>query len=188
MKLINRIPVMETEHLQLRPFTLDDAPEVQRLAGEWEIASPTLQMPHPYEDGMAEQWIGTHNEKLTKGDYVFAITSKKKKTLIGSIEIHVNEQYEHAEIGYWIGKPFWNHGYCKEAAQSILKFGFESIGLNRIFAFHLSRNPASGRVLINIGMNHEGRFRQHVKRWGKFEDIENYGILRSDYYHLIKNT
>jgi len=56
-------PTLETTRLILRPFTVADAPDVQRLAGDREIASSTLNVPHPYEDGMAEQWIGTHQEK-----------------------------------------------------------------------------------------------------------------------------
>jgi ribosomal-protein-alanine N-acetyltransferase len=188
MKLVDNIPVIETERLRLRPFTLDDAPEVQRLAGEWEVASPTLEMPHPYEDGMAEQWISTHNEMVQKGDYVFAITKRKGGVLIGAIAIWAKEQYEHAEMGYWIGLPFWNHGYCTEAAQSVLRFGFELVGLNRIYACPFNRNPASGRVLEKIGMKHEGYQKQHVKRWDKFEDMKLYGMLQSDYYDILNNS
>ena len=51
------------------------------------------------------------------------------------------------------------------------------LALNRIHAHHFSRNPASGRVLEKIGMRHEGCLRQHIRRWGRFEDIECYGIV-----------
>ena len=54
----------------------------------------------------------------------------------------------------------------------MLRFGFEQLDLNRIFAYHLTRNPASGRVMQKLGMKHEGRMRRHVERWGKFEDME----------------
>ena len=53
-------PTLKTERLVLRPFTLDDAKQVQKLAGDRQIASTTLNIPHPYEDGMAEEWIGNH--------------------------------------------------------------------------------------------------------------------------------
>jgi ribosomal-protein-alanine N-acetyltransferase len=63
----------------------------------------------------------------------------------------------------------------------MLDYAFRDLGLNRVHASHLSRNPASGRVMQKLGMSHEGRLRQHVKKWGIFEDIEKYGILRSEY-------
>jgi RimJ/RimL family protein N-acetyltransferase len=83
-------------------------------------------------------------------------------------------------MGYWIGKPYWNKGFTTEAAQAIINYGFDILELNRIHAHHFSRNVSSGKVLLKIGMQHEGRFRQHVKKWDKFEDIELYGILKSN--------
>jgi ribosomal-protein-alanine N-acetyltransferase len=69
-------PNIETERLLLRPFQIADAPDVQRLAGEKAIASTTLTMPHPYEDGMAEAWIGGHQQRFElKEEVVYAITS-----------------------------------------------------------------------------------------------------------------
>jgi len=179
---MSKMPTIETERLRLRPFTLDDAHELQRLIGDRDIASPTLTIPHPYEDGMAEEWIGTHQEAFDKGERVeFAIVHGEHGFLIGGIGLGINKEYESAEIGYWIAKPYWNHGYCTEAAQAVLKYGFEVLVLNRIYTTHMTRNPASGRVLQKIGMKHEGTLRQHVEKWGKFEDMEAYGILRSEY-------
>lgn len=176
------MPTIETERLKLRPFTLGDAAELQRLIGDRDIASTTLRIPHPYEDGMAEQWIGTHQEAFDKGERVaFAIVHGEQGFLIGGIGLGINKEYERAELGYWIGKPYWNNGYCTEAALATLRYGFEVLKLKRIHATHMTRNPASGRVMRKIGMTHEGTLRQDVKRWGKFEDMETYGILRNEY-------
>jgi RimJ/RimL family protein N-acetyltransferase len=83
---VKQRPSLTTERLHLRPFTLNDAPEVQRLAGDRDIASTTLQIPHPYEDGMAEQWIATHQESYEKGESVlFAIVVRPDDTLIGAM-------------------------------------------------------------------------------------------------------
>jgi hypothetical protein len=60
MKGMRQQPTLETPRLVLRPFTLEDAPAVQRLAGAKEVAATMLAVPHPYEDGIAEQWISTH--------------------------------------------------------------------------------------------------------------------------------
>ncbi len=175
-------PTIETERLILRPFTLTDAPDVQCLAGARDIASTTLNIPHPYEDGMAEQWIGTHQEKYEKGEgLILAIVLRSDQSLIGSIGLNIDQQHENAELGYWIGKPYWNKGYCTEAAEAVVRYGFEVLGLNRIHASHLKRNPASGRVMQKIGMTYEGCLRQHVKKWDIFEDLEKYGLLKGDY-------
>ena len=175
-------PTLETERLILRSFTPADALDVQRLAGDRDIASTTMNIPHPYEDGMAEQWIAAYQERFDRGEQVrFAITHRKQGYLIGAIDLIVNRQFDRAEMGYWIGKPYWNQGYCTEAAHAVLRYGFDILQLNRIYAAHFSRNPASGRIMQKIGMKHEGYLRQHVKKWGNYEDFETYAILRSEY-------
>jgi len=175
-------PTLETERLILRPFELADAQEVQRLAGTREIAATTLNIPHPYEDGMAEEWIGTHQEAFEQGRGVtFAITIRGEGRLIGAISLMDIRPGHQAELGYWIGEPYWNQGFCTEAARAVVVYGFRVLGLNRVHACHLSRNPASGRVLQKLGMAHEGRRRQHVQKWGAFEDLELYGMLRREW-------
>jgi ribosomal-protein-alanine N-acetyltransferase len=182
VNLMGERSTIETERLILRPFSLDDAQELQRLINDRDIAATTLNIPHPYEDGMAEEWIGRHQERFDKGEGVnFAITHREEGFFIGGIGLGINKEHENAELGYWVGKPYWNNGYCTEAASAVVKYGFEVLGLNRIHATHMTRNPASGRVMQKTGMKHEGSLRQHMKKWGKFEDIESYGILRSEY-------
>jgi RimJ/RimL family protein N-acetyltransferase len=178
----NRIPGIETERLVLRGFTPADAADVQRLAGEREIAATTAMIPHPYEDGMAEEWIGGHEEEFRNGRGVtFAITDKETGDLVGAIGLTVRREYDNAEMGYWVGKPFWNRGYCTEAAGAILRYGFEDLALHRIYARHFGNNPASGRVLEKIGMRREGCQRRHFKKWGEYLDAVMYGCLREDY-------
>lgn len=175
-------PSLQTERLILRPFSLADTADVQRLAGDREVASTTLNIPHPYEDGLAEQWIGTHQEQFEQGrEVVFAVVLHSERVLIGAIGLVINQHQERAELGYWVGKPYWNRGYGTEAARAVLQYGFEVLQLRRIHASHLKRNPASGRVMQKIGMTYEGCSRQHVKKWGIFEDLERYGILKSEY-------
>ncbi len=175
-------PTLETERLLLRPFRLSDAPDVQRLAGAKEIASNTLNIPHPYRDGLAEEWIGSHRERYDCGELAnFAITTRADGRLIGAIGLVINQRHERAELGYWIGVPYWNQGYCTEAARAVVQFGFEVLGLNRIDSHHFAHNRASGRVMRKIGMTYEGVLRQHVKRGDRFEDMVCYGLLRQDY-------
>ncbi|MBE9182386.1 GNAT family N-acetyltransferase [Oculatella sp. LEGE 06141] len=175
-------PVLYTERLILRPFTLADASTVQQLVGDRDVAAKTLSISHPYEDGMAEAWIKTHALKFAKRQTVtFAIVLQQTNQLCGAIGLHIEADYNSAEMGYWIGKPFWGNGYCTEAAAEVVRYGFDQLHLHRIEATHFSTNPASGRVMQKVGMRHEGHRRQYTLKWGKYEDVELYGILKSDW-------
>ncbi len=175
-------PTLQTDRLTLRPFTLADAPDVQRLAGEREIATTTLLIPHPYPDGAAEEWIQTHETDFNENkSTVYAVTLRNDNTLIGAIGLIINNDHNHAELGYWIGKPYWGKGYCTEAVRAMFDFGFNTLNLNRIHAHHFGNNPSSGRVLEKTGMKREGISPQHIRKWDEYVDIILYGILRSDY-------
>lgn len=176
------IPTLKTARLVLRPFTVADAPRVQQLAGDRKVADTTSTMPHPYPDGAAEQWIATHQETFEKGKGVtFAIALTETGELLGAISLAgISRDHARAELGYWIGVPYWGHGYCTEAAAAVVAYGFETLGLNRLMAHYFTRNPASGRVLAKIGMVREGLLRQAVRKWDRFEDVAVCGLLRDD--------
>jgi ribosomal-protein-alanine N-acetyltransferase len=180
------MPTLTTGRLVLRPFTLEDAPAVRRLANHHEIALNTLAIPHPYPEGEAERWIGTHQEAFDKrGDVSFAITLIDSLIgggeLVGAIGLIIAREHDRAEIGYWIGVEHWGRGYASEAAEAVLRHAFEVADVNRVFAAHFSRNPASGSVLRKIGMRHEGTARQNYKKWGEYLDSEMYAIVRDEW-------
>jgi ribosomal-protein-alanine N-acetyltransferase len=179
---MNEIPILETPRLRLRPFELADAADVQRLAGDIAVFETTTQVPHPYKDGMAATWIASHRVAFAeRRDATFAIVARADDSLLGAISL-MNIATDHqAELGYWLGKPHWNHGYCSEAGVAALRFAFAGLGLRRVHATHMTRNPASGRVMAKIGMRHEGTRRQHLLKLGRFEDLELYGVLRSEW-------
>lgn len=175
-------PILTTERLKLRPFTLADATDVQRLAGHRLIASTTLRIPHPYTDGIAEKWIETHRRDFEEGKGVnFAITRSPHNFIIGSIGLIIDTDHNNAELGYWIGKPYWNQGYATEAARHVVKYAFEVLNLNRVHAHHFACNPQSGRVMKNIPLIREGALKQHIKKWEQYEDIVIYGITKNDW-------
>jgi len=169
---------LATERLLLRPFAMDDAPSVQRLAAAYEVAEGTLLIPHPYPEGAAAAWISKPRDA---NHHVFAITERDVDEAIGAVGLEVEPTHDRGEIGYWLGVPYWNRGYVTEAVRAVLGFAFESLRLNRVFAMHFSRNPASGRVMQKAGMRHEGSMRQHIKKWDAYVDVEVYGILHSEW-------
>jgi [ribosomal protein S5]-alanine N-acetyltransferase len=175
-------PVLETERLWLRPLTLADAPVIQSLVNDRRIAETTLNIPHPYPENGAADWIRRIRERRAQGytDYTFGIDRKPDMTLIGVISIHVWRDHR-AEIGYWVGVDYWGQGYMTEAARRVICFGFEDLHLHRIIARYFTRNPASERVMQKVGMTFEGIMRQHLLKWGEFVDVGCYSILRSEY-------
>lgn len=172
-------PEMLSERLRLRAFTAADADAVTDLAGDRAVAATTLSIPHPYARSDAEQWIASHQEAFVDGRRVsLAITLLHDEALIGAISLMLDGNNRRAELGYWVGRPFWSQGYATEAARTMLDFGFEGLGLNRIFAHHMADNPASGRVLSHIGMEREGLLRQHILKWDEFKDVVLFGLTR----------
>jgi [ribosomal protein S5]-alanine N-acetyltransferase len=171
-------PSLTTARLLLRPLTPEDAGEVTRLAGEREIAATTLSIPHPYPPGAASRWITEQEMQRGRGEAInWAIVPRESGQIAGVVGLRLNPDHRQAELGYWIGKPYWGKGYATEAAAEAVRFGFANLNLHRIHARHFANNPASRRVLQKIGMSHEGCRRHDVLKWGSFEDIELYGVL-----------
>lgn len=174
-------PTLETDRLILRPFVAADAPLVQMSAGAREVADTTLSIPHPYPDGAAAAWIATHQSAWEAGTSVtYAITLRDAGALIGAVGMTIVNAHACAELGYWVAIPYWNQGYCTEAARAVVTFGFDALGLHRIQAHHLTRNPSSGRVMQKIGMRQEGVHRDAIRKWDRFEDVAFYGLLASE--------
>ena len=174
-------PTLSTTRLVLRPFTVEDAPVVQTLAGDFAVADTTLSVPHPYLDGMAEEWIAKHSPAWDEGSLAaFAITWPAGG-LVGAVSLTLALPHRRGELGYWVGRPFWNRGLATEAGRAIIEFGFTTLDLNRIQAMHLTRNPASGRVLQKLGMQLEGIHRQMYWKHGRAEDVARHALLRDDW-------
>ena len=176
------IPTLHTARLTLRPFTAADGPRVKLLAGERAIADTTGSIAHPYEDGMAESWIAKHAEGFEAGKSLhLAVTMTASGELLGAIGLTMSPPHRHAELGYWLGTPYWGRGYTTEAGGAMIRHGFTELGLARIYAHHLRRNPASGRILQKLGMQPEGMMRRHYLKWDVLEDIVLHGLLREEW-------
>jgi RimJ/RimL family protein N-acetyltransferase len=182
------MPTLQTERLVLRPYRLSDASAVQELAGHREVASTTLNIPHPYEDGMAEEWIAGREKGWEDGEMLVLAITIDGDELVGAISLKLALEHRRAELGYWIAVPHWGHGYATEAARAMLGYGFAKMGLHRIEATYLTRNPASARVMEKLGMSFEGVQREHTVKWGVAEDLGRYGILATEWTGQAEGT
>jgi [ribosomal protein S5]-alanine N-acetyltransferase len=170
-------PALDTERLTLRPFTVADAADVRRLAGDKRVSETTAAVPHPYPEGVAEAWIATHAAAYdARTEAAFAVTRRDDGTLVGAMSLlGIDLPHRQCEVGYWIGFEFWGRGYASEALRRIVAFAHRDLGLTRIFGRCLAANPASGHVMRNAGLQPEGRLLLHGELHGRFDDVLLFG-------------
>lgn len=176
------IPTLATARLRLRPFAANDAAAVTAIAGDAEVSRYLLHVPFPYPAGLAEEWIATHRDVWAQGQGVsWAVTLAAGGALLGTASLRWVRRHDHAELGYWLGRVHWGHGYALEAASAALDFAFTTLGCARVFAQHLGGNERSARVLERLGMSAEGVRRGHIKKAGAYYDTYQFGVLRDEY-------
>lgn len=140
---------IKTRRLVLRTLAPGDAADMARLAGDWDVARMTARIPYPYSEALAVQWMQT----LEPGEHVRAITLKG--ALIGAVG-YMPQADGSAEIGYWIGKPWWGQGYATESARALVHYCFTTAGYARLTCAHFVDNEASGRVVEKLGFARVG--------------------------------
>jgi RimJ/RimL family protein N-acetyltransferase len=164
--------VLQTERLLLRPWEQRDAPALAELLDNIEFYSGTVNIPFPYGIEDALEFIGGR-QRLYEEDRsaAWAVTLEAEDRLVGGISLELDLPGCKAEMGYWTGIPWWNTGVCSEAAQAVLDYAFDRLGLNLVEARHFTRNEASGRVMLRIGMRREAVLRQRACKDGEFLDM-----------------
>lgn len=170
---------LRTRRLLLRSHEESDIPALVRLLGAREVAATTLRIPHPYTEEDARKFLSSISEESMPTR--FAVCLEETGELCGGCGLSPDTKHSHAELGYWMGVPFWGNGYCTEAVGELLRYGFEDLGLHRIFAHCFVVNAGSRRVMEKLGMKNEGRLRQHIMKWGEYQDLDNFGMLADDW-------
>lgn len=180
-------PQLETPRLLLRAFGPADESALVALAGNYEVARNTLNISHPYRAEDARQGVrATQAAHAQQTGYVFAIELRATGEFIGGIGLTVERRFDRAEVGYWLGQPYWGRGLASEALGALLRFGFEVLELNKLYATHIASNPASGRVMLKNGLVKEGEMVQHTKRDGQHHDLWQYRLTRAEYAQLTR--
>ncbi|HEI8865741.1 TPA: GNAT family N-acetyltransferase [Serratia odorifera] len=149
-------PIIHAGQFELRPFTLGDAPRVKALVNNPRVSQMTANIPYPYTNDMAEEWISLHPRQWQTGtDAIFAIVNQHNRQLLGAVSL-IEIERRQAQIGYWLGEKHWGKGIATQACQTLCRFAFSSLGLHRLQGRHLRCNPASGRVLQKTGFRFAG--------------------------------
>lgn len=172
---------IETERLELRPFTMDDAEAMFRnWASDPEVTKFLTWPAHgsvEVSEMVLSDWISHYGEA---DYYQWAIVVKELSQPIGSISVvSKNDRAELVHIGYCIGKNWWHQGYTSEALKAVMDFFFDEVGVNRVETRHDPNNPNSGRVMKKCGMKFEGTLRK--------SDWNNQGICDASWYGMLKD-
>jgi RimJ/RimL family protein N-acetyltransferase len=153
----------------LRPFRNSDLTSLVKYANNYNIAKYlTNQFPHPYTDEDGRKFISSiaNNDPVT----VFAIEVSGEA--VGAIGIFPQSDIheKNAETGYWLAEPFWGNGIITRAIVEMVKYGFKTFDISRIFSRPFSSNLASQRVLEKAGFLCEARLKNAVYKNGKYMD------------------
>ena len=173
---------IETPRL-LRRFCADDAPAMyENWANDPQVTKYLTWKPHKDASEtktLLEGWAASYEDPAY---YMWAIVLKEIDQPIGSISVvGMHEIIDQVEIGYCIGRRWWNRGITSEAFSAVIAFLFEEVGVNRIAAKHDTNNPHSGMVMKKCGLIHEGTVRQTGLNNCGVCNLCIWGILRSDY-------
>jgi RimJ/RimL family protein N-acetyltransferase len=142
--------VLKTERLMLRVPRRADAKAIARVANDCRIAENAVRIPHPYGVDDAEQFIASVKHK--DGEATFVITRDGDPIGACALEARVGG----AEIGYWLGVPFWGQGYATEAVRALIDHAFRDLGHQALQAGARVSNPVSRRVLEKCGFQWTG--------------------------------
>lgn len=174
---------IETQRLVLRKFTLNDADDMYRNWANDDEVTKFLTWPTHSDVEVSKKvlniWV---NEYENNANYQWCIELKENNEAIGSIGVvNLKESIEAVEIGYCIGRKYWNKGITSEALTALIRFFFEEVEVKRVEARHDSNNPNSGKVMEKCRMKYEGKRMKADRNNTGICDVSLYGLTIDDY-------
>lgn len=181
---------IETENLILRPFNKNDIPYVFKNWASDEEVVKYLTWPAHNEIKMSEIYVKSELKQYVNRDhYNWAIVLKGLNEPIGSIgAVEIDHRAEKVEIGYSLGKKWWNKGLMTEALNTVIKYFFDVVSVNRVEAKHDVENEASGKVMLKSGLQFEGRSKESDWNNRGIVDTDLYGLTKSEYKNIKKTN
>ena len=174
---------LQTKRLILRRFGYNDAEAAFRNWTSDPQVTEFLRWKNHTDISMTRSVADYWNDKYKDIRwYHWTIVPKDSGEPIGTISAcHVDDETDTVEVGYCIGRKYWNNGYVTEALTEVIRFFLTTVGACRIEAKHDPRNPASGRVMEKCGMTYEGTLRRSVRSNKGVVDVKVYSILADEF-------
>lgn len=176
------VPILETERLILRKLVMADAIDMFRYASEPAVSRFMPWGVHKTIEDTKEFLAFILKAYEQQKKLTWAIELKATGQMIGTID-YVNwlpKRFK-AEIAYTLSHEYWGQGLMREAADGLLAFGFDQMGLNKVEAPIMLDNVQSRRLAEKLGMQQEGIARDHMVIKGEFVDLAMYTILKREY-------
>jgi RimJ/RimL family protein N-acetyltransferase len=173
-----------TERLRLRPFVRGDVDAVYSYRNRADVAQYLFDQPMSHEEcAEAVRSRSVQTSFAVEGDKILlAVERPDEGRVIGEVSlIWRSTTDQQAEIGYILHPDAQGQGFATEAARAVLAFGFDVVGVHRIFARCAAANLASARVMTRLGMRLEAHFREHTLVKGRWDEELLYAILRSEW-------
>jgi len=174
--------VLESARLVLRPVAVADADALSHVARTGDIADTMITVPDPLTPAVAREWIDGERAAMGAGRAVtLAVRRLGDPAVVGVTSLrHIDRDHACAELSFWLSPAVRGAGLATEAAEAVLAHGFAALALNRVEAYHMVRNAASGRVLARLRFQPEGLLRSRVIKRGIPEDVRLWSRLRTD--------
>ncbi len=151
-------PALRTTRLILRPLVAVDAPVFHRLINDWEICRRLPDAPFPYPAQQAEEWIAAATrDREGKRAEQFAIVEAGSGALMGVAGLRLAKGQKSAELGYWLGRPYWGQGFGLEAARRLVDWAFAALPIGQITAMVAADNDISVALLGRLGFAQSGK-------------------------------
>jgi RimJ/RimL family protein N-acetyltransferase len=144
---------IRSERLFLRPGWPEDWEDLLEIINDDGVVRNLARAPWPYTMEHAMEFAARQQERLLPHFFI-TLPSSEGARLIGSVGL--GRDGDEIELGYWIARDHWGHGYAAEAARAVLRLA-EALGHRRIVSHHFADNPASGRVLAKAGFSPTGK-------------------------------
>ena len=159
------------------------AGDIQALASDEAIARWTT-IPHPYPPGGALAFVDRAQRMRARGAHeTFAVCAAGGGFLGVAALVRDDKLPARAELGYWIGRPYWGRGYATDAARRLLGHGFDRMHLDVVIARCFTMNQASARVIEKLGFRFVGLEAQRtLKR--PAEPVRRYELTRGDWRRM----